>query len=104
MLLDVADAQDVVQDQAVIAHVGIHRDHSDQLRSHLGVGSNPFEGERQDGDLGPGWVSPPLHPDGFSSEHLGLQVSPRHSLPAVYSDLVNWGDWSLMSSRKIRTS
>lgn len=31
---------------------------------------------------------------------------PRHqqSLPAVYSDLVNWGDWSLMSSKKIRTS
>lgn len=76
MLLDVADAQDVVQDQAVITHVGIHRDHSDQLRSHLGVGSNPFEGERQDGDLGPGWVSPSLHADGFSSEHLGLQVSP----------------------------
>lgn len=30
--------------------------------------------------------------------------SPQHPLPAVYSDLVNWGDWSLMSSRKIRTS
>lgn len=40
-------------------------------------------------------------------EHPWLQVpptGPRHPLPAVYSDLVNWGDWSLMSSRKIRTS
>lgn len=34
----------------------------------------------------------------------GAPPSPQHLLPAVYSDLVNWGDWSLMSSRKIRTS
>lgn len=31
VLLDVADAQDVVQDQAVIAYIGIHCNHSDQL-------------------------------------------------------------------------
>lgn len=60
--------------------------------------------ERWQRDLGPGWLLLPHHPAGFSWRYLWCPPSPWHPLPAVYSDLVNWGDWSLMSSRKIRTS
>lgn len=88
--LEVADSNDVVLYQAVVANVIVNGRDLDQLRAHFCIGSDSWKKEARvlQASLVTTWTG----------------RDRRLTVPAVYSAFVKRGVWSLMSSSSIWTS
>lgn len=88
--LEVADCNNMVLNQAVVADVIIYSHDPDQLWVHFGICCNSWNKKAKRGGCG-----------GFTKTSIDIK---ERRLPAVYSALVKRGFWSLMSSSTMRTS